>query len=48
MGGEIITLLTNNLQFIAIKPIGNPNKSTDRLSMLYAYTGNQVFGVLEF
>lgn len=38
MGGEVITLLSNNLQFIAIKHIGNPNKSTDLLSILYKHT----------
>jgi hypothetical protein len=48
MEAEIITLLSVFLQFIAIKHIGNPNKSTDRLSMLYVYTVVQVFGVLKF
>jgi hypothetical protein len=48
MGGEIITLLSDILQFIAIKPIGNPNKSTDRLTSLYVHTVFQVFGVLKF
>ena len=32
MEAEIITLLSDILQFIAINTIGNPNKSTDPLS----------------
>lgn len=38
MEAEIITLLSNSLQLIAINTIGNPNKSTDRLSSLYKHT----------
>jgi hypothetical protein len=48
MEAEITTLLSTSLQFIAIFIIGNPNKSTDRLSMLYAYTVVQFLGVLKF